>query len=270
MLHRQRRAGGERRDRRPPGPDAGRIEQYGRIIFARINLDSRVVHIDYNADRVRRMKEKYGPYVKVETASPEAVYFLSSLASARSRFGDMIREFEIETLDAYLDRAERAAPQSAGQTLTEQTNHQAPGLAAGFITRRRTTMKRESQSSEARPQNSRREFLKWSGTAAAGTALAGVAIPNVHAAEDNTIRLALIGCGGRGSGAVVNAFEATGGPVKLVVMADLFENRLTASHQGPEQADLRQGGRAARTGGSSASTPIARRSTASSRATWPC
>ena len=31
---------------------------YGRIIFARINLDSRVVHIDYNADRVRRLKER--------------------------------------------------------------------------------------------------------------------------------------------------------------------------------------------------------------------
>ncbi|MGO8748188.1 MAG: Gfo/Idh/MocA family protein [Thermoguttaceae bacterium] len=104
-------------------------------------------------------------------------------------------------------------------------------------------MKRESQSSEARPQNSRREFLKWSGTAAAGTALAGVAIPKVHAAEDNTIRLALIGCGGRGSGAVVNAFEATGGPVKLTVMADIFENRLASalknlSQQCPEKVDV--------------------------------
>jgi predicted dehydrogenase len=65
---------------------------------------------------------------------------------------------------------------------------------------------------------------------AAGSALAGVAIPHVHAAEDNTIRLALIGCGGRGSGAAVNAFEVPGGNVKLTVMADLFENRLAASH----------------------------------------
>ena len=104
-------------------------------------------------------------------------------------------------------------------------------------------MKRESQSSGARPQKSRREFLKWSGTAAASTALAGAVIPKVHAAEDNTIRLALIGCGGRGSGAVVNAFEATGGPVKLAVMADIFENRLATalknlSQQYPDKVDV--------------------------------
>ena len=80
---------------------------------------------------------------------------------------------------------------------------------------------------------------------AAGSALAGVAIPHVHAAEDNTIRLALIGCGGRGSGAVVNAFESPNGPVKLVAMADLFENRLEGSHKALSQAVSRQGRRAA-------------------------
>jgi len=85
--------------------------------------------------------------------------------------------------------------------------------------------------------------LEWSSKVAAGSALAGVAIPAVHAGEDNTIRLALIGCGGRGSGAVVNAFEAPGGPVKLVAMADLFENRLAASYknlstQHPDKVDV--------------------------------
>jgi predicted dehydrogenase len=76
-------------------------------------------------------------------------------------------------------------------------------------------------------QSSRREFLKWSGKVAAVSALAGVAIPHVHAAEDNTIRLALIGAGGRGCGAVVDAFESPSGPVKLVAIADLFEDRMT-------------------------------------------
>jgi predicted dehydrogenase len=76
---------------------------------------------------------------------------------------------------------------------------------------------------------SRRGFMKQTGRIAGAAALAGAAIPRVHAAEDNTIRLALIGCGGRGSGAAVNAFEATGGPVKLVAMADIFENRLNSS-----------------------------------------
>jgi predicted dehydrogenase len=78
---------------------------------------------------------------------------------------------------------------------------------------------------------SRREFLRRGRSAAALSVLAGAAIPAVHAAEDNTIRLALIGCGGRGSGAVANAMEAPGGPVKLVAMADLFESRLVSSYK---------------------------------------
>ncbi len=77
----------------------------------------------------------------------------------------------------------------------------------------------------------RREFLKNTGRIAAGSALAGIAIPRVHAAEDNTIKLALIGCGGRGSGAVGNAMNSAHGPVKLVAMADIVERRLTASHK---------------------------------------
>ena len=91
-------------------------------------------------------------------------------------------------------------------------------------------MQRELESSDGKRQkSSRREFLSWGGKVAATSALAGVAIPPVHAAEDNTLGLALIGCGGRGGGAVANAMSAPGGPVKLVAMADLFERRLSAS-----------------------------------------
>ncbi len=78
---------------------------------------------------------------------------------------------------------------------------------------------------------SRREFLAHSGAVAATSALAGVSLPWVHAAEDNTIRLALIGCGGRGSGAVSDAFDSYFGPVKLTAMADLFPNRLENAHR---------------------------------------
>ena len=88
----------------PLGRTLAESSDYGRIIFAKINLDSRVVHIDYNVDRVRRLKEKYGTCVKVETASPEAVYFLSSVHPEKS-VQAMIEEFQIETLDTYLDRA---------------------------------------------------------------------------------------------------------------------------------------------------------------------
>jgi predicted dehydrogenase len=77
---------------------------------------------------------------------------------------------------------------------------------------------------------SRREFLKHTGRVAAASALAGMAIPYVHAGEDNTIRVALIGCGGRGTGAAGDAMAVKQGPVKLVAMADVFENRLKSSH----------------------------------------
>jgi predicted dehydrogenase len=76
---------------------------------------------------------------------------------------------------------------------------------------------------------SRREFLKLAGSATAASALAGVAIPRCHAEGDSTIKLALVGCGGRGTGAVADAFSTTGGPVKLHAMADLFEPRLEGS-----------------------------------------
>jgi predicted dehydrogenase len=78
---------------------------------------------------------------------------------------------------------------------------------------------------------SRREFLAAGGKAAAVSALAGVALPWVHAAEDNTIRLALIGCGGRGTGAAANALSTPSGPAKLVAMADIFEDRLSNSYK---------------------------------------
>jgi predicted dehydrogenase len=78
--------------------------------------------------------------------------------------------------------------------------------------------------------SSRREFLQLGGSLVAGSLLAATAIPRVHAAEENTIRLALIGCGGRGSGAVGDACSVAQGPVQLVAMADVIESRMNGSH----------------------------------------
>jgi hypothetical protein len=66
---------------------------------------------------------------------------------------------------------------------------------------------------------SRREFLSGATRVATVSALAGVALPHVHAAENNTLQVALVGCGGRGTGAAVNALSVTNGPMKLVAMA---------------------------------------------------
>jgi len=76
----------------------------------------------------------------------------------------------------------------------------------------------------------RRDVLKAAGGLAAVSALAGVNIPHVHAAESNTIQLALIGCGGRGTGAVEDALQTKAGPVKLVAMADVFDDKLKGCH----------------------------------------
>ncbi|MBL9114213.1 MAG: Gfo/Idh/MocA family oxidoreductase [Verrucomicrobiaceae bacterium] len=76
---------------------------------------------------------------------------------------------------------------------------------------------------------SRRDFIKR--TSIGASVLSGVSLPFVHAAGDDTMRAALIGCGGRGSGAASNALS-TKPAIKLVAMADVQKNRLDASFEG--------------------------------------
>lgn len=78
---------------------------------------------------------------------------------------------------------------------------------------------------------SRREFLANAGRITAVSALAGVAVPHVHAGESNTIQVALIGCGGRGTGAAANALSVKNGPIKLVAMSDVFQRKLDGSYK---------------------------------------
>lgn len=84
-----------------------------------------------------------------------------------------------------------------------------------------------SQPHEA--HSTRREFLKTS-TLAAGGAIAGaVSLGHaVHASGDDTLRVGLIGCGGRGTGAASQALNADM-RVKLTAMGDMFEDRLETS-----------------------------------------
>jgi predicted dehydrogenase len=75
----------------------------------------------------------------------------------------------------------------------------------------------------------RREFLKNTAQFAAVSALAGVTLPKVYAAANSVTQLALVGCGGRGTGAAFNALSTKQVPLKLVAMADVFQNRLDDS-----------------------------------------
>jgi predicted dehydrogenase len=75
---------------------------------------------------------------------------------------------------------------------------------------------------------SHREFAKYSATALAGSVLAAAMTKSVHAAGDETIKVALVGCGNRGTGAAVQALS-TAGRVKLWAMADAFADRMEIS-----------------------------------------
>lgn len=95
---------------------------------------------------------------------------------------------------------------------------------------------------ETSKNRTRREVLKDGGKVAAGSALAGVAIPHVHAANDDpTLRMALIGCGGRGAGAVQNALKCATeqGPIKLHAMVDVFDKNLESKYQALSNAQAR-------------------------------
>ena len=78
-----------------------------------------------------------------------------------------------------------------------------------------------------RNKSSRRDFLRRAAATATGTALAaGLDTARVaHAAGSDTIRIALVGCGGRGTGAAVEALN-TGSNVKLVALADVFDDQV--------------------------------------------
>jgi predicted dehydrogenase len=89
------------------------------------------------------------------------------------------------------------------------------------------------------PAGSRRGFIKQSGTLATAATAATVLASRpmaVHAAENNTIQVALIGCGGRGTGAATQSLSVPNEQMKLVAMADVFESKLSASYQSISKA----------------------------------
>ncbi len=84
--------------------------------------------------------------------------------------------------------------------------------------------------------STRRSFLAAGGIAASAAAFAAdvdppaeattPSAPAVHPGGSDEIHAALIGCGGRGGSAILDAFDARGGRVKLTGMADVFPERI--------------------------------------------
>ncbi|MCA8997964.1 MAG: Gfo/Idh/MocA family oxidoreductase, partial [Planctomycetaceae bacterium] len=84
--------------------------------------------------------------------------------------------------------------------------------------------------------SSRRDFLKTSSAVAAfGTGLFTSVSARAFASGDDAVRVALVGCGGRGTGAAAQALS-TKGKVKLVAMADAFRDQLDSSLNNIEKA----------------------------------
>lgn len=113
---------------------------------------------------------------------------------------------------------------------------------------------------------SRRSVLKTTAGVTAALA-AGQISTRAYAAGDETIQIALVGCGGRGTGAAANALSTQQGPVKLVAMADVFDGRLKHSYNSlskkfGDKVEI------APSSSSSVSTVIKKRWTHSIRVTW--
>src|SRR5262245_13896251 len=73
---------------------------------------------------------------------------------------------------------------------------------------------------------SRRDFLKTTAAVAATSLLA--AAPSVHVSSNDELKVGLIGCGGRGTGAAAQAVKAGSG-IKLWAMGDLFMDQVQRS-----------------------------------------
>src|SRR3954468_3785709 len=89
---------------------------------------------------------------------------------------------------------------------------------------------------ENNASQSRREFVRQTSLAAGGIlALPILSKANYFSGSSDVIKIAMVGCGGRGTGAVVQALS-TKQNVQLVAMADAFRDRLDGSYKNIEEA----------------------------------
>jgi len=99
------------------------------------------------------------------------------------------------------------------------------------VSEKRQRAASERHASETGATSSRRSFLKRSTAAAGATLGAGLAVGRgAHAAGSDVLKIGLIGCGPRGTGAAVNAMNADKN-CRLVAMADVFGEIIQASRR---------------------------------------
>ncbi len=89
----------------PTGETLAATTNYFNYALASINLDFTIVHLDYNWDKLRRLKAKYGSAVTITDPGRLGAVLVES-GHARISVKDMIKEFDIEVLDDYFTRSE--------------------------------------------------------------------------------------------------------------------------------------------------------------------
>ncbi|MEW6749977.1 MAG: carbon-nitrogen hydrolase family protein [Candidatus Latescibacterota bacterium] len=101
----------------PAGQLLAQSTNYFDFVTARVNLDCRLAHLDFNWEKLTAMKEKYGPEVTVFDPGYLGSVLISSESPARAS-ADLVAEFGIEVLDAYFERS---------QAHRDDPRHQAAG-----------------------------------------------------------------------------------------------------------------------------------------------
>lgn len=96
----------------------------------------------------------------------------------------------------------------------------------------------ESPSNSTPGRRSRREFIRTGSSWLVAGGVAGTLVGNTlplataaHAFGSDEIKVGLVGCGGRGTGAAVQALNTTSGPVKLTALGDVFEDRVQSAYR---------------------------------------
>ena len=90
--------------RNPMGDVIASNTNYFDYAVAKINLDCRLVHLDYNWEKLSGLKKKYGTSVKISDPGRLASVLISS-ENPNVTAGEMVKEYGIEMLDDYLERA---------------------------------------------------------------------------------------------------------------------------------------------------------------------
>jgi hypothetical protein len=90
----------------PLGHPLASTTNYRNYVVAKVNLDSRIAHIDFNEEKFLAMKQKYGREVTVFDPGFLGSVLITSESNDRTP-DDLLKEFAIEPLDDYLDRSFR-------------------------------------------------------------------------------------------------------------------------------------------------------------------